>query len=320
MSAATETELWDAIIVGGGPAGLSAALMLGRCRRKVLLFDDGRPRNASSRAAHGFFTRDGEAPAALLQRGREQLASYDVRIVEERVTDAGAQHEHFEVATARRRVRARKLLLATGIVDRMPAIEGIDALCGRSVFHCPLCDGWEVRDRRLAVYGHSSAAVEMALALTVWSDDLLLCTDGWTGLSERERDELAAHDIVVRGQPVIALEGEDGALRTIVFAGGERVPRDALFLSTGCEQRSDLVARLGCDINPNGLVQTGDCEEAGANGVYVVGDASEDVSSIAIAVAEGVKAACAVNRALRQDDSRARMARFRRRRTIQPSP
>jgi thioredoxin reductase len=307
-----DSTVWDAIIVGGGPAGLSAALFLGRCRRKVLLFDDSRPRNAASRAAHGFLSRDGIEPGELRRIGREQLSQYAVKIRDETVTEVARRASHFEVTTASGRCQGRKLLLATGIVDELPPIDGLRALYGNSVFTCPLCDGWEVRDRALAVYGKGSAGVELALALTTWSDDLVLCTGG-SGPSDREMHELNAHAIRVRRDPILRLEGEAGQLRRIVFASGDSVQRDALFFCAGTRARSPLVAQLDCEIDARGKVQTGSFEQTAVPGLYVVGDASEDVNFIAVAVAEGAKAACAANRALRQEDSQARIARFQRR-------
>jgi thioredoxin reductase len=305
--------LWDAIIVGGGPAGLSAALVLGRCRRKVLLFDDGRPRNRASRAARGFFSRDGIEPAELLRIGRDQLSPYEVRIQDETVTQVTRQESQFEVTAASGRWRSRKLLLATGIADEVPEIIGLNALYGRSVFTCPLCDGWEVRNRRLAVYGKGSAAGELVLSLTTWSDDLLLCTNGPVELTETEVQELSAHAIAVRPDSIARLEGEDGQLRKIVFSTGDSVERDALFLCASTRPRSPLVAQLDCEVNGRGKVKTRGLEETAVPGLYVLGDASEDVNFIAVAVAEGTKAACAANRALRKEASDARAALLRRR-------
>lgn len=301
-------RFYDAIIVGGGPAGLSAALALGRCRRRVLLFDDGRPRNAASPNAHGFFTRDGTAPDQLRQLGREQLAQYDVRILDERVAWASPAQHGFAIRSTSGTFRARKLLLATGIVDEVPALPGLSELYGRSVFHCPLCDGWEWRERQLAAYGNSASAVELALALTVWSPDVVLCTDGWTALSARHRDELAAHDVALNTRRVAALEGSAGQLHAVLFADGERVPRDALFFAARTAPRSQLAAQLGCASPDDSAITTDPREQACRDGVYVIGDASQDVNFIAVAVAEGFRAGCAANRALRQEDTAARLA------------
>jgi thioredoxin reductase len=317
MTPAQVHRLWDAIIVGAGPAGLSAALFLGRCRRSVLVLDDGQPRNASSSHSHGFFTRDGAPPSELLRIGREQLAPYGVSVVEATVVAATRRDDGFEVRTGAVRLRARKLLIATGIVDEVPPIDGIAELYGQSVFHCPFCDGWEVRDRAIAVHGTGPKSLELALALTTWSDDVLLCTDGWTGASERQRDELAAHGIAIRTEPVKRLHGEQGKLRAIEFSTGESVSRDALFFCAGTRQRSALGMGLGCPVDEENSVPTGDFEEAGPSGLYVIGDASKDVHFIAVAVAEGVKAACAANKALRQEDSKARVAAYQRNRALQ---
>src|SRR5687767_12385523 len=145
--------MYDVIIVGGGPAGLSAALVLGRCRRTVLVIDQGKPRNAAAQAMHGYLTRDGINPSDLLHLARRELRRYGVEFRRDEVTQAKRQRDRFEVVTHKReRFRSRKLLLATGIRDQLPRIEGLTELYGISVHHCPYCDGWEWRDRALAAY------------------------------------------------------------------------------------------------------------------------------------------------------------------------
>jgi thioredoxin reductase len=296
--------VFDLIVVGAGPAGLSAALILGRCRRRVLVCDAGRPRNAASRALHGFLTRDGTDPAELRRLGREQLRPYPgVELRDAGVADARRVGGRFEVTLAGGdRLRCRKLLLATGVVDEVPAVEGIEPLYGRSVFHCPYCDGWEVRDRPLAAYGRGRVGRGLALELTAWSRDIVLCTDGPPELSPRAADRLARNGIAVRQERIARLEGADGLLERIVFADGPPLARRALFFNTGQRQGSGLPAKLGCTFTPRGAVQTGAYEATNVPGLYVAGDASRRVQLAVVAASEGAKAAFAINTALLRED------------------
>lgn len=296
--------MFDVIIVGAGPAGLSAALILGRCRRRVLICDAGSPRNAKSHALHGFLTRDGIDPGAFLHIGREQLRCYpNVELRAAEVTSAICTDNHFAVLFGDgTRCSCRKLLVATGVVDEVPQIPGIETLYGRSVFHCPYCDGWEVRDQPLAVYGRGEKGGGLALMLTVWSKEVALCTDGPAELSPEERERLSRHKIEVYEEPVARLEGTtEGVLERIVFTNGDQLARRALFFNTGQQQRSALLTQLRCDFTDKGGARTGEYEETNVAGLYVAGDASRDVQLVIIAAAEGARAAFAINRALLQD-------------------
>jgi thioredoxin reductase len=297
----------DVVIVGAGPAGLSAALILGRCRRSVLLCDAGEPRNAASHALYGFLTRDGTPPAEFLAIGREQLAPYDtVAFRQIEVRDAEHLEDGFAVTLADdSRYRSRKLLLATGVVDLVPQIEGFGALYGRSVFHCPYCDGWQVRDQPLAVYGQGSRAVQLAIELTCWSHDIVLCSDG-EAVAQKDRARLKRSGIGVIEDRVERLESSGERLENVVFAGGHILPRHALFFSTGQQQRSHLPEKLGCTFNDRGAVETSDYEHTDVSGLYVAGDASKAVQLAIVAAAEGAKAAFAINTDLLKDDVRRR--------------
>ena len=300
--------MYDVIVVGAGPAGLSAALMLGRCRRRVLVCDTGNPRNASSRALHGFLSRDGIAPQELLAIGRTELERYDTvefRPVE--VVDARwcKDEKRFEVAIASgERVRSRKLLLATGVADNLPEVDGIRELYGRSVFHCPYCDGWEVRDQPIAIYGRGEKGHGLALELLAWSRDLVLCTNGPCELRDNQRERLERNGIALREEPIARLEGQDGILQHIVFARGERLPRRAMFFTEGQFQQSHLSTSLGCEFNDKGTVRTGKYETTHLPGLFVCGDASRRVQWVVVAAAEGAEAAFAINTDLLKDDLR----------------
>ena len=299
------SRAWDTIIVGGGPAGLSAALTLGRCRRRVLVCDAGQPRNRASDHLHAFLTRDGTAPREFLRIGREQLERYDtVRLSPCEVVGARAAADGFEIELADgARECAATLLLATGVVDHVPPIEGIEPLYGKSVHHCPYCDGWEWRDRPLAVYGRGDArGAGLALMLLQWSADVVLLTDGPAALSADERSRLDAHGIPVLDDPIARLEGTAGRLERIVFGDGRALDRAARFFNTGQHQRSPLAETLGCEFDANGGVCTRDYDVAtSVPGVYVAGDASRDVQLVMIAAAEGVRAGFAINRKLLAD-------------------
>lgn len=296
----------DVIIVGGGPAGLSAALILGRCRRRVLLIDAGHPRNAVTPRMHGFLGRDGRAPGDLRDEARRELAAYDtIEIWDGRVVDAVQRPDGFRVVMEdQRRADARRLILATGLRTDLPAVEGFSEFWGHGVHHCPYCDGYENRDRPLAVYGPGEAAKGLALELTAWSRDLTLFTDGPCGLDAPERDRLARNGIRIEERPVARLEGENGRFSRVRLRDGEAMECGALFFTTGPCIPSPLVARLGCDLSRKGTVPTGDYEETNVPGLYVAGDASRRVQLAIVAAAEGAMAAFAINTELLREDTR----------------
>jgi thioredoxin reductase len=300
------TELYDVVIVGGGAAGLSAALVLGRCRRRVFLCDAGTPRNAAAHAAHCLLGQEGTAPKDLYARGRSELERYEtVTAHEGRVTEIVRAGEHFAGACAgETKFMARKVLLATGLIDQVPRIDGIDRFYGRSVHHCPYCDGFEHRDAPIAVFGAGDKGGGLALMMKLWSSDVLLCTDGHTQMSPEMQQRLEEHHIPVHTQKIVRLTGTgDGALREIHLEDGAVLNRSAMFFTTGCEQQSSLAESLGCRRDEKGGIITAELtEESTVPGVYVAGDASRDVLLVVVAMAEGAKAGVAINRSLLIDD------------------
>ncbi len=288
----------DVIIVGAGPAGLSAALVLGRACRRVLVFDHDRPRNRFARAIHGFLTRDGVAPEEFRRLAREELGRYDtVRLESALVIEAGRQGDGaFSVTLdGGRQYSSRRLLLATGVVDNVPKVPGLAELYGTSVFHCPYCDGWELRGQPLAVYGCNKRGYGLSLQLTGWTSDVVLCSDGSCELDAADRAMLARNHIAVREERIARLEGRDGRLERIVFTTGRPLERRALFFTTGQTQSSDLARSLGCEFNEKGTVRTGAYESTTVPGLYVAGDASRAVQWVVVAAAEGAEAAYAIN-------------------------
>jgi thioredoxin reductase len=294
--------MFDVLIVGGGPAGLSAALMLGRCCRSVLVCDLGQPRNRRSRALHGYLTRDGVAPSDFNALGRRELPAYGVELRTIGVTGARPGKNHYRVALSDgSHEKARFLLIATGVIDALPAIAGFEECYGRSLFHCPYCDGWEVRDRPLAAFGNGSHVAGLALGLKTWSSDVVACTNG-TRMDRRLRERLAANGIRVRTESIARLEHDDGWLASVIFRSGEPLPSAAMFFTTGQHPQSDLAIKLGCGLTSHGTVKTGTQCDTNVPRLFVVGDASRDAQFVVVAAAEGVKAAVAINKALQSEE------------------
>ena len=292
--------MFDVIVVGGGVAGLSSALVLGRSRRRTLVLDAGQPRNAPSAAAHSIFTRDGAPPTELLTIGRDQLRPYpSVQFQLSTAVDAQVVRDGFEVSVSGDgSVRSRKLLLAYGVIDELPQIGGMEELWGKSVLHCPYCHGWEVRDEPLALYGRGQTGVELAQLLLGWSHDLVLCTDGPAELTDKQRAQLARHQIPVIEKPISHLEGAKGVLERICFTNGSNLSRRAMFLRPTQRQRSDLAARLGCEQAELGLIRTDEWGQTSVSGVYAAGDATTPVQKVIRAAASGATAAIGINRSL----------------------
>ena len=296
---------WDVVIVGAGPAGLSAALVLGRARRKVLLCDRGTPRNWAAKEMHSFITRDGVHPREFRALAHEELSRYpSVTFRKSRITSAErVASGGFHVTLQRRsKVWARKLLLATGVFDVLPPLQGIERFYGTSVFQCPYCDGWEIREQAVAIYGKRQRGFEMSRALTAWTDDIVLCTDGPSGLSRAQVQQLERNGVRLRTERIARLRGQGGQLEAIEFRNGGELPRSALFFDTPTYEQSDLAQLLGCEFTRSGGIKCGEYEVTSVPGVFAAGNIIRDVQLVIVAAAEGTRAAFGINRALTRED------------------
>jgi len=305
MSATNNQGQYDTIIVGGSNAGLSAALQLGRARRRVIVFDTGKPVNAPVHEAHGFFTRDGTPPSELLAIGREQLRPYHtVELRQIAVTGAArdddGDSDGFRATLADgTTVRTRAMLLATGGTAIFPPIAGMAERWGVSVNACPYCHGYEVRDEPLAVLGSGDMGFHYAVMISHWSHDLVFCTDGPAGYTDAQRHTLTARGIRIMEEKIVRLEGAGRELEQIVFADGTCLPRRALFFGPQWRQHSDLAAQLGCEHTPDGSVQVDRQGLTSVPWVYAAGDMAHLLGqNLATAVAEGTLAGAMLNSAL----------------------
>lgn len=291
--------LYDVCIVGAGPAGLNAALILGRCRRNVLMLDSGKPRNGASRALHGFLSRDGTPPLDLRSLGRKELARYStVRLLENsEAVDARRIDGEFRLTLGNgQRVRSRVLLLATGRIDLVPPKPGFAKYYGAGVFHCPYCDGWEHRDQPLVAYGQGDRVFDMSLALRGWSRDVTLCSDGPCKLTTEQRRRLTANEIPVLEEPIIEARGDEAELlREIVFEGRATIACRGLFFCSDCLQKSPLAKNLGCDLDEDGSVMCDGHAATRVPGLFVAGNVRGGVHLAIVAAAEGAEAAMAIN-------------------------
>lgn len=291
----------DVVIVGGSTAGLSAALLLGRARRSVLVCDEDRPRNQSAERVQGFYSRDAIPPAELKGIARRQLEPYrSVRFADVSVSAVRRQDGAGFVASLAdgTTCAARYLLFATGLYDDLPPIEGLAPLWGRSVFGCPYCDGWEVRDQPLAAYARGRGGFDLALLLLGWSADVVVCSDGDAQFSPDERRVLEKKSVRLIETPVVGFEGFGTKLKAIVFSGGTTLARSAAFVRVPLRQASPLPERLGCALDAEGSIVVSPDGQTSVRGAYAAGDAVTSLHQVSLAAASGTRAAIGINTAL----------------------
>ncbi|MBD3922458.1 NAD(P)/FAD-dependent oxidoreductase [Paenibacillus sp. PR3] len=300
-------QVVDVVIAGGGPAGLSAALVLGRSLRRVVLIDEGKPRNAVTRRSHGFLTRDGTEPEQLRMLAREELRRYEtVDLRHDTVVSAERAAGGFFQSHTKEglRVTSRMLVFATGMKEKLPEWPGLLDVYGRSVFPCPYCDGWELRDAPLALLGScKSKLLAHVQLIRTWSRDLVVCTDGPAGLSAEEKEQLHERGIALYEQPIAALASSDGQLTHIELEDGQHIARTGAFLTdTGAHEATDIPRQLGVGMEPRGVYQTGNHGLTRIPGLYIIGDAKHAFTGVAGAVSEGYEAGVAINHALAIED------------------
>jgi thioredoxin reductase len=295
-----EIAKYDVVVVGGGAAGLSAALVLGRARRRVAVIDAGAPRNAPAARMQGFLSRDGMSPADLLTVGRGEVTGYGVELVEDQVV---AIEPGFVVGLAGGRVlNARRILVASGVRDELPEIPGVRERWGRDLLHCPYCHGWEVRDQPIGVLGTEPGSVQHAHLVRQWSDDVAFFVHTYA-LSAVERAQLEARGVrIVRGE-VARLVVEDDRLTGVEMADGRMIARAAVFIRPVNLPHADgLLTGIGCEVDQAGFVTVDATGRTSAIGVWAAGNVADPRAQVITAAGAGSAAAIAINADLVQED------------------
>lgn len=299
LNAADRDGIHDVVVVGGGPAGLSAALVLGRARQRTLVVDAGEPRNAPSSHMQGYLTRDGMSPADFLARGREEIARYGVPLVRDRVTDVTRDGDFTVTLGTGAVVRARRLLVATGLKDELPDVEGVAERFGRDVLHCPFCHGWEVRDEPFGVLASSAMSVHQALMVSQWSKDVtfFLHRVAEAELSDQDLRRLAAAGVTVVPGEVAGLVVEDDRLTGVRLADGTVHARSVLFTGPRPVPRTGLLERLGAELDETPFGAYPVVDPTGLTtvpGVWAAGNAIGFSEQVVHAASGGYRAAAAI--------------------------
>jgi thioredoxin reductase len=297
---------YDVMVIGGGAAGLSAALVLSRARRRVLVIDAGAPRNAPATHLHGYLSRDGIPPAELLAAGRHEVTSYGGDLVEGTVTDLvpDGRSGFWALLGGAQRISARRVLVTTGLRDELPDIPGLLDRWARDVLHCPYCHGYEVRDRQLGVLGGTAGAVRYAQVVRQWTDDLVYFTPPDV-LTAAERTLLLARAIgVVEGTIDELVIDDADRLRGVQMQDGCVIPRDALFVPPRFIPNSTLLVDLGCEVDAEGWVAVDNTGRTSVPGVWAAGNVVDPRAQVITAAGAGSAAAIALNADLVEDDVR----------------
>ena len=296
--------LLDCAIIGGGPAGLNAALVVGRGRKQVMVFDDEIPRNRVTQESHGFITNDGMTPFEIRQAGEADLQNYpNIQIKRSTIVEIQNHEDNFALLTQEgERFEAKKIILATGLQDILPKINGIHDVYGKTLFSCPFCDGWELKDKPLALIAENQRALHMAKLLSNWTKDLIVFTNGQQVLAEEEKALLSAHSIQVIDVPIVAIHHDNGQLRSLQLANGEIVIREGGFVASDFKQSTPFAEKLGCQMTKNGGIEADILGRTTVSGIFACGDNLGGPAQLVLAAAAGSQAGMGVIHELVQEE------------------
>lgn len=295
---------FDVIIIGGNYAGLSAALALGRARRNVLVIDAGKPCNRQTPHAHNFLTHDGESPANISAKAKADVLKYPtIRFLEGMVSSTKKEQNHFSVQLeSGRSFQARKLLIATGLKDVLPDIEGFADCWAISVIHCPYCHGYEFKDEKIGLFMNGDHAFEMARTLWNWNKDLTLLTNGISQLTVEQTERLKSRSIPIIEDEIAAFEHENGMLKSVVFRGNKRLPLKAVYARGEIMQHLNFETQLGLSITNLNTIKVDEQQRTNVDGIYAAGDCTTLMRTLSVAAASGTLAGVMINKELTGED------------------
>jgi len=289
----------DCTIIGGGPAGLNAALVLGRAKRKVVLFDNNQARNKVTQESHGFITRDGVSPTEFRELAHQDIRKYpSVKVERVKIVEIKKESSYlFTVATEEGKMfTSKKVMLSTGLKESLPSIKGINEYYGKSLFSCPYCDGWELRDQPLVLIGENSNTTHLAKMIYQWSHNLVVCTNGKSVLEEEDELLLKRKGLIIKKERIETLSGSNGKLEKVIFEDGTTMNRVGGFVTTDLQQPNNLAISLGCELNHTNGIIVDDFGRTNIEGVYAAGETTFfGPSQLIIAAGQGVRAAAGIN-------------------------
>ncbi|MFL0374084.1 NAD(P)/FAD-dependent oxidoreductase [Paenibacillus amylolyticus] len=293
-------QLLDVLIIGGGPAGLNAALVLGRARKNVVVIDDETPRNWVTRETHGFVTRDGASPREFRKAAKEQIAAYpSVQFASDTATAITGNDGDFVIKTTQgASYRTKKILFAVGKKDLPLDINGLTEVYGKSAFVCPYCDGWELRDQSLVIIVSGDKALHMAKVISGWTERYTICTNGSDSLTDEQREELKQHHVTVFDAPIQSINSEEGMVQQVVLNDGTAIPCTGVFFQPKLFTGSELPKAIGCEITESGTVIVDATGKTSVAGVYSAGDAASELYQAITAASLGALSAVSINNEL----------------------
>lgn len=293
-------QLLDVLIIGGGPAGLNAALVLGRARKNVVVIDDETPRNWVTRETHGFVTRDGASPREFRKAAKDQIAAYpSVQFASDTATAITGSDGDFVVKTTQgASYRTKKILFAVGKKDLPLDINGLTEVYGKSAFVCPYCDGWELRDQSLVIIVSGDKALHMAKVISGWTERYTICTNGSDSLTDEQREELKRHNVTVFNAPIQSINSEEGMVQQVVLNDGTAIPCTGVFFQPKLFTGSELPKAIGCEITESGTVIVDASGKTSVAGVYSAGDAASEMYQAITAASLGALSAVSINNEL----------------------